>query len=287
MLKKIIFFVLLLWISYVVVDYAKSAGPPPYNTGAQGEATCNQATCHDGVGSTPNTSTGKLLFDFGNKDSGYAPGKTYQLKITMTQKGYKLFGFQILVLRKSTGKYSGDFVITDTVRTQKRNATWGCCQERRWVEHKFKGIKPTSADTGMWTMDWKAPATNEGDVVFYVAALAADGDLTDTFDKTYTLKKTIPFRVTGMENNEASITTLENVIVDKNANAIQLFFSNVIEHNFMATIYSLDGKLIDKKSILPNGNKAVISSQSQLKSGIYILIINGNGFSLAKKIILL
>lgn len=282
MKTKITLLSLTLMFAYIVYDFAKSAGPPPYYTNGPSESACNFAGCHDGVGSTPNTGPGKLSFAFGNNETSYTPGKKYKLTITMTEKKHPRFGFQILVLRDKDNKYSGRFVVTDTINNQLRKATWGCCQERRWIEHTFKGITPISTDTGRWDMEWDAPPTDEGSFTFYIAALAGDGDKTDSFDHNYYTKQTVTRLITGTEENLHSIS-IEKLYYNSVQNVLEISIENPLNTSTNFALIDLRGRVVNQWH---EGGSDLQLSLPKLPIGIYVLrLINENGIC-SKKILL-
>jgi uncharacterized protein (TIGR03437 family) len=156
---------------------AYSGGPDPGNTGAPGEVTC--ASCHSGP---PATGTFKIE----GVPSTYTPGHEYSITVSLTQLGRQRFGFQATALEGS-GKSAGTLTLTDANRTQllSSNATGG---KRDYIEHTISGTPPVSASTGSWSFKWTAPQSSVGNVTFYVAGNAANGDFTNQNDSIYTIQ---------------------------------------------------------------------------------------------------
>ena len=178
---------------------AKSAGPPLCSSGAPGEETCAYAGCHDGAGSTPNTGPGIANISFSGANNEYVPGQTYTFMLSLNQSNVQRFGFQATVIKNADDSTAGNAIITDAVRTWMFEKQGWCGIRRQWVEHTFDGIAPVAAAWGEWSFDWTAPSTNVGDITIYSAMLAANTDLLDTLDQTYTNTLTITPQTTGTE----------------------------------------------------------------------------------------
>jgi hypothetical protein len=284
MKAKIIIISLVLMFAYIAWDFAKSAGPPPYYTNGPSENTCNDAGCHDGVGSKPNSGKGNLSLVFGNSESAYVPGKKYNLTITMAEKGFLRFGFQVLVLRDKDNSYIGKFVITDSINTQLRYATWGCCQSRRWIEHTFKGITPVVKDTGRWNMEWDAPAKDEGSLTFYVAALAGDGDKTDSFDHNYYTKMSLSASVvSGIKEAELNV---EKIYFNRLTNNINIAYLEPLNTALSYSLYDIQGRLVEKWDNLPSASFTSLNLKQGIHTGLYILRGKNGESSFCKKLLL-
>lgn len=175
----------------------KIAGPPPYSTGAPGEKTCAQATCHDGVTDKINSGAGLCSIVFDNGNLTYDHSRSYNVTITATHPGLIKYGFQVVAITKGGNQPAGNVTITDSIRTQlrdKKTVSWGCCPTREWVEHTAAGITTGNPGSLSWTYGWTAPASGTADVVFYAATLAGNNDGKDTLDYTYTKTLTIAYK---------------------------------------------------------------------------------------------
>ncbi len=54
----------------------------------------------------------------------------------------------------------------------------------RYAQHTVEGLEPATASTARWAVEWTAPEAG-GDVVFHVAANAADFDASPLGDRIY------------------------------------------------------------------------------------------------------
>ena len=150
--------------------------PPSGASGAPGEGTC--ASCHSGkaspVGSVAITFPGGLT---------YTPGTPQNLHVTVTETGQSRWGFETTALT-SANAMAGSFASLDS-NTQVLSGTI------QYAAESSAGTQAGTANSASWTFTWTPPATNVGNVTFYIAGLASDnngstgGD--DTFTATYTL----------------------------------------------------------------------------------------------------
>lgn len=154
--------------------FAHSRGADPGLSGAPGDETC--AACHgDG---TVNTAGGKVEITF--PGSGYTPGSTYNITITITDATARRWGFEIAA-RTASNTEAGAFAPSDGL-TQTLNGGGF-----NWETHTSTGTRPGTAGPVSFQMNWTAPASNAGAVTFYVAANAANNNgVRDPGDHIYT-----------------------------------------------------------------------------------------------------
>jgi len=159
-------------IPVVLILYANSSGSPGGKSGSPGDGNTTCTQCHTGT-ATPQSGwiTSNIPAD------GYTPGQTYQITATGTHSGVVKFGFE-LTAETSAGVKTGTFVITDATRTKLINAN-------KAVTHTTAGNVPTG-NTSTWTMNWTAPVTNVGQVRFYAAFNATNGNGNTGGDVVYT-----------------------------------------------------------------------------------------------------
>jgi hypothetical protein len=170
--------VLITILSWATLTFAFSAGPPPANTGAPGEGTCND--CHSSFSINSQGGSVKLA----GLPQNYTPGMQYNLTVTVAQTNMMRWGFEITALTDD-GSAAGTFVITDTDKTQliTDNSTG---KVRNYVEHTLDGSQRGVKDSANFNFAWMAPASNIGNITFYLAGNAANGDGTMFGDAIYT-----------------------------------------------------------------------------------------------------
>lgn len=165
-----------------------SSGAPGAHTGAPGEQTCATSGCHDD--NTINSGKASLSIEVGSSITNYVPGKTYAVKVSISEKNVKRFGFQLLALNKSTLSSAGTFQIADAGRTQlvKNTQTFS---DREYVTYSFNGTDATSEGMSEWLVNWTAPVIDIGPIAFYAAGVSANDDMTDKKDHVYTTSKVL------------------------------------------------------------------------------------------------
>jgi HYR domain/Secretion system C-terminal sorting domain len=168
-MKKFYYFFALLATSMLLYSYSPtSIGGKTGSNGAPGESTCS--SCHGGAGNGSAVLTSDIPL------TGFVPGATYNMVFTVSQVGQPVFGMGIESL-SSTNTQAGTLVAgTGTqvlVKSLKQN-----------LIHTNGG--GTANDVKAFAFKWTAPAVAAGNVTFYYAGLAADGDGTEnSTDNTY------------------------------------------------------------------------------------------------------
>ncbi len=238
-------------IGTLIVSFSmlsSSNGPGGNKTGAPGSSG-NCSACH---GNTPNTAgiIRVKLIDNGTEVTTYTPGKTYDLELNILGSNEKI-GFQLSVINdqnKAAGTISNNSSGTQ-VYISGSQQIWG---------HNTPG-------TGTWTAKWTAPDANTGSVIFYVAAVFADGNGQNSGDY---------FNTFNVEINEESSNSNHTLFKSHN----ELIENPVkdqlkLQHSVAsAYIWNSEGKLIGK---FFNSNQFEVNN---IAPGVYHLnYVNENG----------
>lgn len=236
------------------------------NTGAPGESTC--ASCHGAnyiVGGTE--STFKITDNLSNVITAYQPSTEYTITFSVSMSGNRK-GFQMVALDESD-KQAGSFTAgTGT----KLNSTNG----RSYINH-------SSASNSSWTFKWTSPATNVGNVTFYVAT----GNLSSIYASKFTL---------GGENGSGTASIKVNQddfkitpYYSEKSNSIFLRFNTNQTGKAFFNLVDLSGKSVHytllENSLVGNNNQEV-QLPSSLQSGTYIVQVFINNTFATKKIII-
>ena len=159
----------------------------PGGAGAPNEAgTCGRSGgCHNTV---DNSGPGTLTIDIGGGATQYVPGQTYTVTVTIDQSGITAFDFEVTNRAStSTTNAVGTFLITDAARTKKTSGYFGGAGSN-YVEGTACGVDVISSGHNEWTFDWKAPTTAVGNITFYLGAVAANFNNSQSGDYTYSKK---------------------------------------------------------------------------------------------------
>ncbi len=153
------FWILLLAASVAI---ANKVDPPVAMTGAPGEQTC--ASCHAGTG-------GVVAMDFSSLT--YVPGVTQTIRVTVRSGIFT--GMQITArLASNELQQAGHFTAGEFTRLRTVNG----------LEYVSQNVV---TGTTVFTIDWTPPATNVGNVRFYVAAVVGnDGRTPEPYTSTAT-----------------------------------------------------------------------------------------------------
>ena len=233
------------------------------NTGAPGESTC--ATCHGAslkVGGSESTMTFK---DSANVViSDYKPNHTYNLTFAYSISGKK--GFQVVAL-DAQNKQAGTLTAgTNTIVTTQSS--------KQYLNHK-------SATSSSWTFKWKAPATDVGDVTFYVAA----GNLSSIYKSSYKLAAFVESKTTAIKVNENNfeftafyVAASQNLFLKYDANLKGDAFVNVLDMNGRSVAYKKVGPV--------NGTSTKeIELSLAVQPGTYVVNMFVNNYMSSKKIL--
>jgi len=154
-------------------------GPPPAHTGGFGEPTCR--ACHfDG---DLNAEGGGLTLE--GIPAAYRPGERYQITIVLRRGEMKRGGFQ-LAARFAEGPSAGRQAGSLRAPDERVKVTAGTTGGVQYASQTRPGIQLTEAGRIAWVVEWTAPPSVAGAVVFHVAANSANGDESQFGDFVYT-----------------------------------------------------------------------------------------------------
>ena len=166
-------------------------GPPPRSTGAPGDQTCAQASCHVG---TADSGPGGVEIAF---PSGlvYIPGQKQAWIVAVSDPDAKVFGFQATARLSSNPEFAqaGSFRApgADTLvicEDGGEKPAGGACPDMFPVEFiQHSDAKPENT----FHVEWTPPAEDAGPVEVYVAANAANASGSPTGDRIYTASYTL------------------------------------------------------------------------------------------------
>jgi len=175
--------------------FANSAGPPPGTSGAPGERTCAGSGCH-----TITANTGSLSAVFGTSLT-YIPGVPQHVVITIQDPTARRWGFQAAVRAASNPRVTqaGDFeptdantqVICDDGSAKPAGQLCAINPSFQYIQQTLTGTQAYTATSVIYEFDWTPPASGVGNVIFYLAAEAANNDGTPAGDHLYTQTYTL------------------------------------------------------------------------------------------------
>ncbi len=267
----------------------KTAGMHPSSTGAPGEWTCANAQtgCHANATVTNDNTNIVNTLTYSAADSSYVPGQTYTLTLKAQKSGINKFGFGMVALQNSNTANTGTFVITDPNRTQIISGT-GSLSTRKYVTHKTNGTPQVSPGVGQWSFNWKAPASNVGNITFWYATNCTDNSGDEDGDALYLSSFQIhPFSGTAIDE----IIKGEDfqAILNPSLNELILNYELLKSCELSVTLFDAQGKMLKKveASEKPAGSHSERIDLSQdISSGIYFVHLTINDQMLTKKLMI-
>ena len=166
-------------------------GSPGGRTGSPGDGGANCTQCHSDF--SPISEEDWILSEI--IGTGYSPGETYNIFVIGVDPEANKFGFEATA-ENSSGDKVGTFTPGLLGMTQLAN-------NNSAVTHTLLGNTPL-ADTGtFWMFTWTAPAESIGDITFYAAINAANGNGNTGGDQIHLSQFTASPAV-GISNNKVS-----------------------------------------------------------------------------------
>lgn len=239
------------------------------STGAPGPGACT--SCHGG--SAINSGPGSATVSIVGNPTGYVPGQTYQIQVSVANNGRSKFGFA-LSADNGSGINRGSLADGGNSAVQVLN---------NYATHTSSGLSGTDSKT--WTFNWTAPATAQGTVRFLAYGNASNSSNSDNGDLIYSATRTFAPATTGI----ADVTGLGNVEVypnpvkDKFNMSIQLKKDGIVK----AELINRNGTKVQQlfsESFESGANLIPVQLPEGLSKGIYYLLLHQNGQSTVKTI---
>jgi hypothetical protein len=215
----------LAWTGYL---FAYALGPDPAMNGVFGSGqTCAMAGCHTGNPINSTVGNGSASIDGLPTATGWTPGQTYPLSITIQRTGARVFGFQLSAVVDTTNQQAGALTAgharvqvicgrsTPPTTSQVNCSTAGAIQ---YAQHSNAQVV-----TSTYLVNWTAPASAAaGTVRFNLAGNAANGDLSNQGDFIYipTPIKIDPASAPPPPPPPVGVSTLPFTMVDRGGTSV-------------------------------------------------------------------
>lgn len=262
--------------------YATSDKPVTARTGAPEENNCSQ--CH--TGHKVNEGTGRLSIKFSNNQEVYEPNQIYDMTVSIAMDSLRVFGFELVALQNSNNKTIGTFILTDTNRTQLLNERVNG-ENRSYIGHTTIGIAATKVGENTWNFKWKSPSIPVGEITFYAAAIAANGNGNRFSDWVYMSNNSIRENLNAVEINEDVNAELATNWILKNNN---LHITYYLKHAGWVNISLIDSRGNTFQNIKNSredvGYKEEVFVLPPNLSGVFFIKMEKNQQMIVKKIVL-
>lgn len=207
-----------------VLASAHSYGPPPGTTAAPGEDSRACAQCH--TGTALNAGGGKVEIILPNGPT-YSPGVAQHIMVRVSDPAQRRWGFQFSARLNSdlANGQAGDLKESDglTMVVCSNGASKPCAtagSTLQFIEHTPEGTRLGTPNGATFEFDWTPPATDVGNVTFYAAGNAANGNGSSSGDHIYTAHVELtsaapagaPAKPTISRNGVVSSATLQPTI---------------------------------------------------------------------------
>jgi hypothetical protein len=246
-------------------------GSPGGKTGAPGDQTCTQ--CHSGtVQSGTNFQTVVLTNASGTIVTSYNPGETYTVTVGMLTSNAKN-GFEIVALTPSNTQ-AGSVAVTSATTT--KTVTFG---SKTRITQKSGG---TSLNN--WSYSWTAPATNVGNVTFYLGTNVSNSNNNDNGDVIRNSQHVFG-STAGIQENTAKVAI--NLGYSKASNSLTIDLASQLNGEAAINLVDLSGKSVQFEQLgnVSTGNNMLnVKLNNQLPKGVYVAHINVNNNFVSKKI---
>lgn len=243
-------------VSYVLYP----TGSPGGRTGSPGDNGATCTGCHSGSNQQV---SGWITSNI--PSSGYVAGQTYTITATATHSGAAKYGFEITCESTSNDAKTGTFVITDPSQTTKVNSN-------KAVTHTSNGTNP-SGGAKTWMFDWTAPAEGTGNVKFYGAFNAANGNNETSGDVIYTSTLTVFEATSGITDNLAgsvNIKTYPNPFQDH----LIIDMENTDQTPGSVMVTGSDGRILWNSEFHDDIPGIINIETSKFPKGIYLITVN-------------
>jgi len=257
-------------VSLFFSDYANGSSikPPAAKTGSlvDGGKTCME-NCHVG-GVIPLTTGISTDIPVG----GYVAGQTYSITVGegMGRRGIGTYGFEFSA-QDSLGNLLGEFTTSA--------GTIGYIPGK-YIAHS----SPQQASDPSWTFQWEAPSTGSGQVDFYLAVLAGNGNGSTSGDSVLTTNSSVvELGTLGV----AGISSQSKIQAVLKSNVLTLHYQNQMEKSYSVLLNDINGVVIHQGNIqLPSGSGSAKIVIGQLPShGMHVLSLKNDTEQVSLKLL--
>ena len=225
--KAILGIVLTAFLCFPLYLFSELDGAPPRRSGGNfpGEQSCGTSECHN---VTPNEGfPGSVSISINGipvTAYQYLPGETVPVIVTVSDPDQIRAGFQITARTSDGCAAAGSFATVPSdmnVLAQQDTATHAPCPES--TVEAFTHFFPKELNaSASFELNWTAPMSDIGGIIFAAAGNAANGNNLNTGDRIYTTQTTVPAIAIGGEppTAPAVLNAATNVLEDQPEHAI-------------------------------------------------------------------
>jgi hypothetical protein len=244
-------------------------------TGSPSEQNCT--SCHNSFALNSGGGSISIATTPSISASGYVPGTTYTVDVTVAKTGVSLFGFGAEILGASNAN-AGTLSVLNATQTKLLNSG-----SRTNVVHQLNG--GASSDQKTFSFKWVAPAT-AGAATIYAAGVAANGNNQNSSDYVYKISLPVSSTV-GMKEQGLDIGI--NLYPNPASELIMLSYSLTEAADVKCTLTALNGQLVANyysKKQEPGVQNEVLDVPASVNPGLYLLNLTVNGEAISRRILI-
>lgn len=271
-MKNTLYFYVYIFLSVLLVFLTISNALPFANGAPEGRSggPANMSlTCGDPMLACHNPSVifidGLIKTNIG--EYGYLPDSVYTIIASIEHEKHNIFGFQ-LSPENSLGQFIGSLINIDDETQLKMDGNY--------ITHTIFGIQAED-NTKSWIFKWQAPKAGKGEVTFYAAFNAANGDGTAFGDFIFTSNITF--------NEKVNIDDTFNIFPKPAGNYIHIETNGLKCQNLEIELINSNGKIVMRKN--KKLKDRITLYIEKLNPGIYILIIDHCGNRYMDKVLVI
>jgi Secretion system C-terminal sorting domain len=247
------------------------------NTGAPDEpGTCEN--CH-ATQSVNSTATLQVL-DGNTAVTQYVPGKEYIVRVTGASNTASIrgYGFQMIVLRNmGNGNIRG---FSDPGGNANNYKLTTLANRREYAEHD--GVP----ESGVFNVNWKAPAAGTGMVSFYAATNAANRNGGTSGDRGANTSLSLTEAATSSAKDIATASAAVRVWPNPVAAQLNLQLNVPESGQYLLSIRDLSGKLVRRETRqLPSGEQQLTLPADDWTPGTYLIEMTKGTYMISKKVV--
>jgi hypothetical protein len=147
------------------------SGGPPDGKAGDPPAMNNCTQCHTSFPVNSGSGTLNVI-----TLTTYEPGAAYSVAVELTDPDAERWGFELIAMDGDNNP-TGTIELLQPTRTQLSGG---------YIKQTSTGTDPGQTGSDQWSFNWFAPEAGTGDVTFYVAGNAANGNFSTSGDRIYT-----------------------------------------------------------------------------------------------------
>ena len=229
-----------------------NAGSPGGKTGSPGDMGNNCTDCHAGTPIIQEfwISSGDLILD------GYEANQTYDMLVIASDGNASKFGFEATA-ETSTGIKTGTFEAGFMGTTQAINSS-------KAITHTAAGTTPLADTATLWMFTWTAPSEPVGDITFYAAINAANGNGNNGGDQIYLTQFTTSPATSSVISSDPD--KAPQFFPNPSSGLLSYDLSGTLVREI--TVFNLNGQVVRKISVSESNGTIDLTD---LQKGVYII----------------